>query len=475
MENSIAEKDLGRKMARASLLGRHSHSTAIGVEVHIWRRGETFLARGRIHGKAFGPTLGKDVKTAETKLCRMLTEINDGRFERPSTICKRSIKRVAPERLTFLDLCDRYLTDTRKRNGEKTWKDYRNRLMHVIRFSENPENRRRWPYARDIDRDFALALKEYLHGVVTTRNGKPGGTPIPLSARHIFNVMERVQSVVHWALRPEIRLLPFDFLNPFTNDIVGNRTMKDPLREHVLPLESRIALVRHLDRWQLFTIGLLTLFPFRPAELQGILISDIDFTERTIRVGTRFQGCDYTKEKISVCMPFPEELSPVLKACAGVRSEGPLFLRRSIWNRSRTPKIEACNRGEIQSHIQKRLMESSKRVSSDNDRKEIARSVLRDLGSVDTKQLAVEFKKTILATGKETFLYQLRSAVSTDMARAGIRHLELRYLTGHSIKDIMNDYVTLDTIGEMKKYFDFAKPLLEAIRHRGEELGCIAM
>ena len=45
-------------------------------------------------------------------------------------------------------------------------------------------------------------------------------------------------------------------------------------------------------------------------------------------------------------------------------------------------------------------------------------------------------------------------------------HLELRYLTSHSINDIMNVYVNLDPVGAMDMYFATIRPLLDLVSQR---------
>jgi len=473
MDDLNSGKDDNRKMVAASLWGRHTHASDKGLNVHIWRRGKTFIARGRIDGKAFGETLGSDEKSAEIKLRRVLTEIDNGRFVRPSAKIKQAIKSTVPERLSFAELCNEYVLETRKLKGEDTASDYRARLIHAIRFLEQPDNRRRWPYARNLDRDFAIALKEYLFTTKTTRNGKPGAAAKPLSVRHVFNVMECVRTALNWAARPDKHLLPFDFANPMTREIVGDKPRKDPMRKQILPLDVRIALVKNLDCWELATIGLLALLPIRPEELEGVLIGDVDFESRTLRIGTRFKGADFTKGKTDLLLPLPGELMPVLNACAAGRNEGPLLRRRAIWDWSKLPKLDLADLEHFETLLQERLIAAGKRTMSANDRKKIVRSLLRDLGGVDTNQVGKDFKKRIAASaGINTHLYQLRHAVTTDMNRAGIRLLELRYLTGHSVREIMNEYVGLDPQGEMQKYFNYAAPLLKAIENRGEELGC---
>lgn len=68
-------------------------------------------------------------------------------------------------------------------------------------------------------------------------------------------------------------------------------------------------------------------------------------------------------------------------------------------------------------------------------------------------------------------LYTLRGSVTTSMKRANLPHLEMKYLTSHSIDDIMNVYTSLDPVGAMKQYFDTIQPLLMAITERATVLG----
>src|SRR5262249_26181998 len=80
----LTSPDEARWMVRAALAGGHSHATLCGVAVHIWRRGEKYLARGRFQGQAFGETLGDDVAVATARLRQLLTEIEAGSYVRPS-------------------------------------------------------------------------------------------------------------------------------------------------------------------------------------------------------------------------------------------------------------------------------------------------------------------------------------------------------------------------------------------------------
>lgn len=37
-------------MVAVALLGGHTHETINGIKVHVWKRGETYIARGRLQG-----------------------------------------------------------------------------------------------------------------------------------------------------------------------------------------------------------------------------------------------------------------------------------------------------------------------------------------------------------------------------------------------------------------------------------------
>jgi hypothetical protein len=72
--------------------------------------------------------------------------------------------------------------------------------------------------------------------------------------------------------------------------------------------------------------------------------------------------------------------------------------------------------------------------------------------------------------------YEMRGAISTELAQAGVSHLVSRYVTGHTTRDIMNEYVTLaDCLHpQMQRHFDGIKPLIAAIVQRAQWLGLLA-
>lgn len=105
---------------------------------------------------------------------------------------------------------------------------------------------------------------------------------------------------------------------------------------------------------------------------------------------------------------------------------------------------------------------------TEQDAKVLFRRALRTMGGASPDELEKAFKGLVgaFAWGKDVRMYDLRSAVSTDMNRSGMSLLELRYMTGHTTRDMLNAYVSLDTEAAMAQYFEKIQPLLTAIGER---------
>jgi hypothetical protein len=114
------------------------------------------------------------------------------------------------------------------------------------------------------------------------------------------------------------------------------------------------------------------------------------------------------------------------------------------------------------------LADARGEVQSEQDAKAIFRAVLRRAGGASPDELAREFRRLLRFQGLADGIrfYDARAAVTTEMNRAGVPGLELRYLTGHATSDILNSYVSLDPDGAMAAYFQRIEPLLSAIAER---------
>ncbi len=467
-----ARRKISRRMERAQLMGRHTHPTVAEVDVHIWRRGGRYLVRGRYQGQPFGATLGEEDTEAEGRLRQLLTAIENGSFTRPSEARKSPLPTGRVPRLSVRELANEFLVEKRRLRGRKTADTYCSRLAPVLDFAELPENRKRWPWAQDIDHHFALNLRTFLHQSITTRNGRASGTPKHFSSSQIFNDMDTLRTMLTWAQRADVRKLPPIWINPLTPEIVGQASAKDPLAAQKLTMDLRVQLIGIMDSWQLCQLALSLVLPLRPSEATGLLVSDVEFDKCWLSLGTRFGGSDFTKGKTSFKLPFPDELRPILSRCISGRSEGPLLRCRKV-SAGVVRCAQPSSRQQLAQAFEVRLAKAAPNsVLNENDRKDLFRKLLIDLGGAEPDDLAKEFKRLIRSLGSpEISLKDARNATTTDMKRCGINLLDLRYLTSHSTADILNAYVTLDPVGAMARYFQTIRPLLQAIQERTGHLG----
>jgi integrase len=460
-------------MVRADLMGGHSHVTDTGVNVYVWQRGTAFIARGRYQGRPFGKTLG-NIATATKTLRQLLCDIENGAFTQPSEARNAPLQSGRVPQLTLRALANEFLKEKRKLRGKKTADTYRSRLGPVLDFAELPNSLRRWPLAANIDLDFATDLRSFLYQHQTTRNGRPGSQRKPLSARQVFNIMDTTRTMLYWARRAEVRKLPAEWVNPMTEDIVGSPPAKDPLRAVKLPTELRMKLIGAMDPWQLCQLSLSLVLPLRPEQAAGLLVSDVDLERSWLSFATRLGGSDFTKGHTTFKVPFPTELRAIIEHCIAGRADGPLLRPRNlVAGKKSVPPASIEPVAERFAAYLATL--PSDEVLNENDRKQQFRKFLAGSGGISPGALAKAFKNVAGDAGLGgVTLKDAREAVSTEMERAGMPFLALKYLTGHTTKDIMDHYVSLDPTAEMAKYFATIKPLLAAITERWEHFSVTA-
>jgi integrase len=280
----------------------------------------------------------------------------------------------------------------------------------------------------------------------------------------------------NWAARPEVRQLPQSFAIPISNEIIGPKLSKDPLRKNPVPIGVRIQMIQNMDAWQLCNLAPLLIVPLRFEDLAGAKISDFDLDRRHWNLGTRVGGSDFNKGHVSFVLPLPEELCAILQCLVANRSDGPMFRSRRSAIKRKGAKFKFDSHEEFESLCETAIHRSSKDdVATEQDRKEVVRRVLRECGGVSVDEIGREVRTLYEAVGvaASTRPYDLRAATTTDLNNAGLRHLELRYLTGHSLNDILNEYTSLEPDAEIEKYFRSIEPLLKAICDRASELDII--
>jgi hypothetical protein len=461
-------------MVSADLLGRHTHKASNVAEVHIWQRGRSYLARGYYGGVQFGETLGNNQDDAETRLHELLCEISQGRYVVPSERPKRILAQPTVKRITIRELFDKFLSEKRQTVGAKTTSDYRNRLSPVIEFSESDRSRKRWPTAADVDLDFAVEFRTLLSTRLVTRNGRLSSKPKLISPHQIYNVLDCARTAFNWGRDVRRALLPASFPNPFTEDIVGRRPAKDPLRQQVYPLERRVQLVTNMDIWQLSHLALSMLLPLRPEDCAGLLISDVDYEKNMMKFGGRFEGRDFNKGRVCYHAPYPAELKPFLRFCQAARADGPLFRSRMIFEGRRRPDHCVSDEHPPSHYIEKTLCNASpSELKTPQDQKRLIRRTIRQMGGVSERQLAREFGSAREKAGLDQIgrFYDLRAAIHTELQRAGVDPDVQQYVTGHVLSEVRHQYVSIDVTGEMEKYFATVQPQIDAMQKRAQQLG----
>jgi hypothetical protein len=140
----------------------------------------------------------------------------------------------------------------------------------------------------------------------------------------------------------------------------------------------------------------------------------------------------------------------------------------------RSPKREVKNGADLDCQLANIFRDAAPEdVATENDQKRLVRSAIRDMGGVSKDELRQEFlavARKLWPYDKARF-YDLRGSINTDMNVAGVSVFVQKYVTGHSTRDILMEYVSLDPANEMKKYFELIEPLLGAFATRAEELG----
>jgi hypothetical protein len=225
-----------------------------------------------------------------------------------------------------------------------------------------------------------------------------------------------------------------------------------------------------MDLWHLTHFAIAMVLPLRPEDFTGLLISEVSLDEALLRFGTRLQGRDFNKGRQSFVTPFPPEIVPLISACIGGRKNGPLLRTRTVFEHSRQPELQVESSDDVMRHIDQAL--AAAQVQTEQDQKALVRQVLSRMGGVSPGSLAKEFKSLVAASGVPSArFYELRGSINTDLNDAGVSHLVQRYVTGHTTKDILSTYVSLDPRREMQKYFSHIGALLNAITARALELG----
>lgn len=232
------------------------------------------------------------------------------------------------------------------------------------------------------------------------------------------------------------------------------------------------------DPFQLVTFAAQCIMPLRPEQVAGLLISEIDWENRTLFFGDRFGGFDFTKGKTTFRVPFPRQWDPVFRYLVGGRVEGPVYRSRMIFEAARQPELVLAAQGQLEQAVRDAVTHASlKENVTVHDAKGICREVIARAGGITPDSLRQEFRKLAHAAGLEGDYryYDLRDSVNSEMHRIGIDTPTRHYQLGHSsvTGGSEDSYLSLapESLRElMQKYWGFCDELISAVVERGHSM-----
>jgi len=466
------EKPDPRPWVKAEIGGRHEHISDAGHKITIVERNGNLMARFRVDGAQRCKTLGTPGIKSENALARLKVQLEDKTYIPPSEQRSRRYQTAAIPKLKLPELANAYLLDVRARDGRRTADTYGSRLDHVVAFWDVAGNRRKWRFAADLDRDFVVALKIFLNQREVSRNGRPGCATARMASRTIRECVDTLRRMLAWAMRPDVRKLPSDFVQPVTSDLRISKPQKDPARANPIPIERRIAMVKLMDTYQLTHLIYPLVLAIRPEDLAGAVVEDFDLQSGIWRIGDRFEGRDFTKGHVTYHVPLPNIVAELARIAAGDATGGPMFRSRAVWRGTRQPRCPFRSNEELMELVRSELRRRGRDVQTPQDEKKVIREMIVRGGGVGKKAISNELARLMREVGvpRDVPPYRLKAAVTSDLQASGLNLLDLRYLTGHTTTDIMNEYAVLDPAKAMNKFSETIGPLLDAVRQRAIEL-----
>ncbi|MHC4252168.1 MAG: hypothetical protein ACYS9X_23870, partial [Planctomycetota bacterium] len=263
--------------------------------VTVYGRGENVLLRWRQDGRTVTETVRpSDRDDVLAHALRRAVEINrelqhEGRIH--SSFRKATVR----------EACASFLAgkEASPSSSAATIVKYRQELARVIEFAETTTDGRKADSLDDIGTLWCQQFCRWLDALRTTSNGGRATQRNPerlLASKQKQGIRRRLASVFEAAMLHQPPLLPRDYRNPMTRQLIGvtvlaQHEMSDP----PATLDELVAIVPVLDRYGLALLAPLFLFGPRPSELGHVLLDDFDRQHATLRVISRPSTGYHTK------------------------------------------------------------------------------------------------------------------------------------------------------------------------------------
>ena len=150
----------------------------------------------------------------------------------------------------------------------------------------------------------------------------------------------------------------------------------------------------------------------------------------------------------------------ITKLIAG-RCQGPLIRQVSYQGKQENQSVD------VMAIWRKEAAKNPARVATANDKKTLFREVMRMAGGASADYIGKIFAKVAKRAGLVGIQPGFcRKSATHLMKGSGMNFLDLRYLTSHTINDILNTYTGLDIDSEMGRYFAMVPDLLNVVAER---------
>lgn len=242
------------RIGRASLVRRNG---SVAVR---WREDD-----GSQHWKTIGRLGDGDVLTAAINYALKINQ----RLEAPVF-----------QKATIREACDMFLEfkEAVPELSGATICKYRQELQRVVQFAERTEEGKGCGFLHEVNSQWCQVFGKWLDSLRCTRNGCKTTTrnhERPLSRKQKRGIKERLRSVVEHAKSRRPPLVPADFRNPMTRDLVGPKGRRgNRLTDPPVSLDEQVAIVGVLDSYALGPLALLFRYGPRPSELGRVLRVD---------------------------------------------------------------------------------------------------------------------------------------------------------------------------------------------------------
>ncbi|MGB7159438.1 MAG: hypothetical protein WBD40_15325 [Tepidisphaeraceae bacterium] len=442
-----------------------------GVEplkkVRLYRRGDHWLCQW------WEPSERKNV--SQSVVGDVITAIAAAReIDRRLVDSKRSGRGGAAGhgKLKHAELVDRFLADLERRSNAKevvpaTVGRYRAALAHYTAYADTADVHRRYAYAAEADRTFALGFASFLASRQVRANGRAGAKPRTMHGGGF--VWDAARAMFCWAIDPDRGgVLPEAMRNPFLRK--GSSARKpaaDPFGEPDVTIAMAKELLEACDDYQLRLFAPMLFFGLRAAE--PVFLAHEYLDEQWLRVPCNENLGYVTKGKRDKRFPLAPPLKALLKAAP--TSCGLLYLGREVHEGRRRPKLTGVTLDRLEQTYAARC----EGLASAQERLRQRDQIVREAGGIGYDEIEGEFRAlaATLKWPKSATLKDLRHLFSTSLANAGVAEPYRQYFMGHAPSSaVISAYTHVNKLSaQYAKLLDTEyAPLLEVLQRRAQRL-----